>query len=159
VVYPWRPRIHKPCPIPDGTIEVSFDVYDTQGNVNYAPNGVHHGMVISPQPTPTPTPTSTPTSQSSPVLADCTQPLITPWVALYQYSNFGGKELCFEGTGLINLSDYGFDKQTMSINIAANGTFFDQSNGQGNQLPFYYRDEQSDLGNWDNQISSFIVTS
>lgn len=83
---------------------------------------------------------------------------MTPWVAVYQYSNYGGRELCFEGIGLINFADYGFDKQTMSINIAANGAFFDQPGGEGNQLPFYYGDEQSDWGAWDNQISSFIVT-
>jgi hypothetical protein len=46
----------------------------------------------------------------------------------------------------------------MSINIAANGTFFDQPNGQGNQLGFFYGDEQANLGSWDNRISSFIVT-
>lgn len=85
--------------------------------------------------------------------------MVTPWVALYQYSNYGGRELCFEGTGLINLADYGFDKETMSINIAANGVFYNQPDGQGSQLGFYYGDEKADLGSWDNQISSFRVTS
>jgi hypothetical protein len=80
-------------------------------------------------------------------------------VALYQYSNYGGRELCFEGTGLINLADYGFDKQTEAINIAANGVFYDQPNGGGAQLGFYYGDEHSDLGSWDNRISSFRVES
>lgn len=114
-----------------------------------------------PVPTPTPPPTPTPTATPIPgptVTPDCAH-LVTPWVAIYQYANFGGRELCFEGTGLVNLADYGFDKQTMSINIAANGAFFDQPNGQGNQLGFYYGDEQADLGTWDNQISSFIVYS
>jgi hypothetical protein len=92
------------------------------------------------------------------ITTDCGH-LVVPWVALYQYSNYGGRELCFEGKGLINLSDFGFDKQTESINIAANGVFFDQANGQGNQLGFYYADEKADLGNWDNQISSFRVDS
>jgi hypothetical protein len=54
------------------------------------------------------------------IMTDCAH-LVTPWVALYQYSHFGGRELCFEGKGLINLADFGFDKQTEAINIAANG--------------------------------------
>jgi serine/threonine protein kinase len=112
----------------------------------------------TPSPTPTPSPTS-PVIVAQPTLTtDCAH-LVVPWVALYQYSNFGGRELCFEGTGLINLTDFGFDKQTMAINIAANGVFFDQSNGQGGQLGFYYGDEKADLGNWDNRISSFRVDS
>ena len=44
-----------------------------------------------------------------------------------------------------------------AINIAANGVFYDQPNGGGAQLGFYYGDEQSDLGSWDNRISSFRV--
>jgi hypothetical protein len=90
------------------------------------------------------------------ITTDCAH-LVTPWVALYQYSHFGGRELCFEGKGLINLADFGFDKQTEAINIAANGAFFDQPNGKGAQLGFYYGDEQADLGNWNNRISSFRV--
>ena len=111
--------------------------------------------------TATPLPTPTPTQQIvvQPTLTtDCAH-LVTPWVALYQYPHFGGRELCFEGKGIINLAAYGFDKQTSSINIAANGVFFDQSNGDGTQLGFYYGDEQSDLGNWDSRISSFRVDS
>lgn len=107
---------------------------------------------------------NTPTTIPSPVVGprptlttDCGH-LVTPWVALYQYAHFGGRELCFEGKGLINLADFGFDKQTQSINIAAYGAFYDQPDGQGAKLTFYYADEQADLGNWDNQISSFIVT-
>ncbi len=108
----------------------------------------------APPPAPTPPPPPSPT----PVLTtDCAH-LVTPWVALYQYANFGGCELCFEGTGLLNLANFGFDKQTMSINIAANGAFFDQPGGQGNQLAFYYADRQADLGAWDNRISSFVVS-
>lgn len=54
-------------------------------------------------------------SSSTPTLTtDCAH-LVTPWVALYQYANFQGRELCFEGTGLINLVDYGFDKQALSL--------------------------------------------
>jgi serine/threonine protein kinase len=116
------------------------------------------------QPTPTllPTPTSTPTPTLVPapaptITTDCAH-LVTPWVAIYQYSHFGGRELCFEGKGLVNLATYGFDKQTDSINIAANGSFYDQANGQGAGLGFYYGDEQADLGTWDNRISSFVVT-
>ena len=117
----------------------------------------------SPLPTPTPSPVPTPTATPLPVIqptltTDCAH-LVTPWVALYQYPHFGGRELCFEGKGIINLAAYGFDKQTQSINIAANGAFFDQQNGQGAQLAFYYGDEQGDLGNWDNRISSFRVDS
>jgi len=120
-----------------------------------------------PNPVPVPTPTLPPTQPPTPpanptphptITTDCGH-LVTPWVALYQYPNFGGRELCFEETGIINLSDYGFDMQTQSINIAANGYFYDQPNGQGNQLAFYYADEQADLGNWDNRISSILVVS
>jgi serine/threonine protein kinase len=111
----------------------------------------------TPTATPSPTPTPTPLIVIHPTLTtDCAH-LVTPWVALYQYSHFGGRELCFEGKGLINLADFGFDKQTEAINIAANGVFFDQPNGKGTQLGFYYGDEQADLGNWDNRISSFRV--
>ena len=31
--------------VPNGPLTVSFDVYDTSGNVNYAPNGEHQGTV------------------------------------------------------------------------------------------------------------------
>lgn len=92
------------------------------------------------------------------VTTDCAH-LVTPWVALYQYSHFGGRELCFEGKGLINLSDFGFDRETEAINIAANGVFFDQPDGKGTQLRFYYGDQESDLGSWNNRISSFRVDS
>jgi hypothetical protein len=108
-------------------------------------------------PTPKPTPTPTPTSTVH--LTQCGNNLITPWVALYQYSNFGGQQICFSGVGLINLANYGFSAQTQCINIGANGTFFDQSGGQGAQLGFYYGDEHADLGSWDNRIVSFVITS
>ena len=113
----------------------------------------------TPTATPSPTPTATPVVVIQPTLTTDCGHMVTPWVALYQYSNYGGRQLCFEGTGLINLANYGFDKETMSINIAANGSFYTQSGGQGSQLGFYYGDEKADLGSWDNQISSFIVTS
>ena len=86
----------------------------------------------------------------------CGNNLVAPWVALYQYSNFGGIQICFSGVGLINLANYGFADKTEAINIAANGTFYSSSNAQ---LGFYYGDEQSDLGSWDNQIVSFSVSS
>ncbi len=105
----------------------------------------------------TATPSPTPVPGSTIHLTQCGNYLVAPWVALYQYSHFGGQQICFSGVGFINLSDYGFDKQTMAINIAANGVFFDQANATGNKLGFYYSDEQGDLGNWDNQISSFRV--
>lgn len=88
--------------------------------------------------------------------SDCGH-LVTPWIALYQSANFGGRELCFEGTGLIDLSQFGFDGQTMSINIAASGAFFTQPEGRGNQQAFYYGEQQANLGTWDNQTSSFII--
>ena len=31
--------------VPNGVVKVSFDVYDTKGNVNLAPNGIHEGTV------------------------------------------------------------------------------------------------------------------
>ena len=77
-------------------------------------------------------------------------------MALYQYSNFGGTQIYFSGVGTINLADYGFADMTEAINIAANGAFYD---GNGNQLTFYYGDEQADLGTWDNRITSFTVVS
>jgi serine/threonine protein kinase len=107
----------------------------------------------------TPSPTAPPVIVPQPTLTTDCGHLVTPWVALYQYSNYGGRELCFEGKGLINLADFGFDKQTNSINIAANGVFFDQPNGKGAQLGFYYGDEKADLRNWDSRISSFRVDS
>ena len=124
-------------------------------------SAINHASTTTTQPSPTAIPSSTSLLQVGPrptLTTDCGH-LVTPWVALYQYSNFGGRELCFEGTGLINLADFGFDKQTEAINIAANGVFFDQANGQGAQLTFYYGDEKADLGNWDNRISSFKVNS
>ncbi len=124
-------------------------------------SAVNHAPTATTQPSQTATPSPTSLLQVGPrptLTTDCGH-LVTPWVALYQYSNFGGRELCFEGTGIINLADFGFDKQTEAINIAANGEFFDQANGQGAQLTFYYGDEKADLGNWDNRISSFKVDS
>lgn len=48
--------------VPYGQIQVSFDVYDQSGNVNYAPNGVHTlTYAQTPQPVPTPTQPPTPT--------------------------------------------------------------------------------------------------
>jgi len=106
-------------------------------------------------------PTALPSSQlvSRPTLTTDCGHLVTPWVALYQYTQFGGRELCFEGKGSINLSDFGFEKETEAINIAANGVFFDQSDGKGARLGFYYGDRESDLGSWNNRISSFRVDS
>ena len=89
--------------------------------------------------------------------SDCGH-LVVPWVALYQSANFGGRELCFEGTGLVDLSQYGFVGQTTSVNIAAGGVFYTQPDGQGNQQAFYYGEQQADLGAWANQIASFIIT-
>ena len=133
----------------------------TPPNPVLAPTPTSPNPVLAPTPTPPPTQPPTPPATPTPhptITTDCGH-LVTPWVALYQYPNFGGRELCFEGTGIINLSDYGFDMQTQSINIAANGYFYDQPNGQGNKLTFYYADEQADLGNWDNRISSILVVS
>ena len=31
--------------VPDGPVQLSFDVYDTAGNVNLAPNGIHQGIL------------------------------------------------------------------------------------------------------------------
>jgi hypothetical protein len=31
--------------VPNGSLTVSFDVYDTEGNYNLAPNGTHQGTV------------------------------------------------------------------------------------------------------------------
>jgi hypothetical protein len=106
-------------------------------------------------------PPASPSSQlvSRPtVTTDCGH-LVTPWAALYQYTQFRGRELCFEGKGLINLSDFGFDKETEAINIAANGVFFNQPDGKGAWFRFYYGDRESDLGSWNNRISSFRVDS
>ncbi len=139
-------------------------IIPAQNNAN--PTVVTIVRVIPPTPTlkpaPTPTPEPMPTPAPAPVGAptittDCAH-LVTPWVALYQYANYGGRELCFEGKGLINLADYGFDKQTVSVNIAANGAFYDQPGGRGASQGFYYGYEQSDIGAWDNRISSFVVT-
>ena len=106
-------------------------------------------------------PPASPSSQlfSRPTITTDCGHLVTPWVALYQYTQFGGRELCFEGKGLINLSDFGFNRETEAINIAANGVFFDQPDGKGTQLRFYYGDRESDLGSWNNRISSFRVDS
>lgn len=38
-------------PIPSGSIQVSFNVYDVAGNKNLAPNGIHDGTVTNPTPT------------------------------------------------------------------------------------------------------------
>lgn len=122
-------------------------------------SAIDHASTATTRPSPPATPSPTSLLQVGPrptLTTDCGH-LVTPWVALYQYSNFGGRELCFEGKGIINLADFGFDKQTEAINIAANGAFFDQANGQGTQLIFYYGDEKADLGSWDNRISSFRV--
>ncbi len=144
----------------DGTFTINFNVPANEAagqqlvtieDLDASLNQTNVTFTVTPLPTPISNPTPHPT-----LTTDCGH-LVTPWVALYQYSNFGGRELCSEGTGLINLADYGFDKQTQSINIAANGAFFNQPNGQSNQLGFYYGDEQADLGSWDNQISSLIV--
>ena len=130
-----------------------------QNNANTTPTVV---VIVAtptlPPPTPTPTPTPVPVPAAAPTITTDCGHLVAPWVALYQTSHFGGRELCFEGKGLINLADYGFDKQTDSINIAANGSFYDQAGGQGASLGFFYGDEQADLGTWDNRISSFVVT-
>jgi serine/threonine protein kinase len=116
--------------------------------------------VLGPTPTatPRPTPTPSPTPTTTIHLTQCGNHLVVPWVALYQYSNFGGQQICFSGIGFINLANYGFSGKTQAINIGANGVFFDQSNGTGAQLSFYYGDEQSDLGAWDNRIASFRVS-
>lgn len=105
------------------------------------------------------------TTPAPALTTDCAH-LVAPWVALYPGKDFGGDPLCFEGTGLVNLAAYDFDKRTRSINSGAiNGTFFDQPSGQGNQMAFpkpkpgYAGWQQANLGTWDTKISSFIVDS
>lgn len=56
-------------PVPLGSLQISFDVYDEVGNTNLAPQGIHPGTITSiapPTPTPTPIPTPTPTPKPGP---------------------------------------------------------------------------------------------
>jgi len=86
--------------------------------------------------------------------------LIAPWVVLYDEPNFAGRLICFEGAGAANLTDYGFDKLTSSVNVAANGAFFDNVDGDGSQRSFRYGDREAQLDTgWDNKISAFRVES
>jgi hypothetical protein len=84
------------------------------------------------------------------------------WAAFYWDVNFSGPQLCFTGTGSIDLSNYdGYPGQTWrnhasSINIAARGQFFDQN---GSALGFYRGMRVSDLRTmgWNDRISSFQI--
>jgi len=75
-----------------GQIQVSFDVYDQAGNVNFAPNGVHmltYAQAPQPVPTPTPTPmpppTPTPTPTATPVMLSS-----GTWQDPYGGANYNG---------------------------------------------------------------------
>ncbi|HCI78979.1 MAG TPA: hypothetical protein DHW02_04745, partial [Ktedonobacter sp.] len=158
-VAPTATSMPSPIPTATATAKATATPSPTPRPIPTATPSPLPTLAPTPTPSPLPMPTATPLPVIQPTLTtDCAH-LVTPWVALYQYPHFGGRELCFEGKGIINLAAYGFDKQTSSINIAANGAFFDQQNGQGAQLAFYYGDEQADLGNWDSRISSFRVDS
>ena len=53
-------------------------------------------------------PPASPSSQlvSKPTITTDCGHLVTPWVALYQYTQFGGRELCFEGKGLVTVAKF-----------------------------------------------------
>jgi hypothetical protein len=88
----------------------------------------------------------------------CTVSMPGPWAAFYDGRHWGQPEICFNGSGLVNLSDYGWALRAQSINASANsGCFYDDEFGQGQRLCFkggFYKD---DLGSWNNRIVSFRI--
>jgi hypothetical protein len=82
--------------------------------------------------------------------------MAAPWVALYQHVNFGGNNICFLGTGLVNLTYSNWAYQTSSINIGANGRFEDD---RGERLAFYYGLRVSDLRpmGWNERIKWVFI--
>jgi hypothetical protein len=60
----------------------------------------------------------------------CTVSMSRPWIAFYDGRHWGQPEICFNGSGLVNLSDYGWALRAQSINASANsGCFYDDEFG------------------------------
>jgi hypothetical protein len=70
-----------------------------------------------------------------------------PWVAFYDQPNWGQPSICLNGSGLANLSDYGWVNRAQSINVSSNaGCFYDNEFGQGYRWCFKGNFRDNDLG-------------
>jgi hypothetical protein len=99
---------------------------------------------------------TSPSNSNSPRLTTDCGHLKTPWVALYEDSNYSGRQLCFEGTGWIYLDQYDFSEKTSSVNIAANVSFYDKYR---DELNYGYGYQTGNMGSWNDKIVSILVTS
>lgn len=88
----------------------------------------------------------------------CGANLPSPWVALYQDINFGGAQICFVGTGSVNLNNYTlscilfvctqWNNQASSFNSGATAKLTTDYNGNGNPCNL-------GVGSRSNNISAF----
>jgi hypothetical protein len=84
--------------------------------------------------------------------------LQVPAVAFYDGRNFTQPEICFQGSGLANLSDYGWANRAQSINVGSHaGCFYDDEFGQGQRWCFKGSFQKADLASWNNRIVSFRI--
>jgi len=103
-------------------------------------------------------PASIGVSPRAPQQADCNVPLSHPWVAFYDGRNFALPKICFEGSGLVNLTDYGWANRAQSINVSVNaGCFYDDEFGRGQSSCFKGAFRDNDLSSWNNRIVSFRI--
>jgi hypothetical protein len=94
-------------------------------------------------------------TSSGPQPWDCNH-LSVPAIAFYAGTNFAQPEICFEGSGSVNLQDYGWANRAQSINVGvSSGCFYDGANETGNSWCFSGSFTKGDLGSWDNHIVSF----
>lgn len=86
---------------------------------------------------------------------DCNH-LSVPAIAFYAGKNFVQPEICFEGSGSVNLQDYGWANRAQSINLGVHsGCFYDGANETGNSWCFSGSFTKGDLGSWNQHIVSF----
>lgn len=92
----------------------------------------------------------------------CNDHMSTPWVALYENTDFGGESICFVGTGEVDLADHGWAARVSSINIGANGMLMQlpyTREQYGEILKLTYGMRISDLrpSGWNDRVNYLVI--
>jgi len=102
------------------------------------------------------------TSASVPHAQPCNDHMQAPWVALYSDAHFRGSSICFLGRGRVDLDQYpDWLAQASSVNIGANGTFYESPWVGTGELPFHYGMQFPDLtsNGWNDRITTIQINS
>jgi hypothetical protein len=91
---------------------------------------------------------------------ECSDHLHTPWIALYEEVNFGGRCNAYEGTGIIELPS-GVANTASSINVGANGWLLGPRANQRDSWPVRYGTQIADLRTigWNDHIAAIEMDS